>query len=310
VRTLDDLTPREFEHLTYDLAAKAGLRSLVWRTPGSDSGRDIEGVSDTVDWTGAASTAKWYVECKKYSSSISWPVIWTKLAHADAHQADFLLLSTNSNPSPPCETEISNWNRRGRKPQIRVWRSYEFDQMIRRYPAIGQKYGLLPAVGIISSEKLTLLLRNIAQSNESALYFGSDPQAGVSAAASISELISMREAQLRDAQKFLRSEDMTIPPEWNWLKVEPASLPIPDEAGIRAMISYCRYVYRPLSINVKKIGQHVTLYFNNSRIESSKSVESVLIELANWTDYEVYQVASNKSVTLSGRGFCERDTDQ
>jgi hypothetical protein len=95
-----NLSPYQFENLTYDLLQAAGLKRLVWRTPGSDGGRDIEGLYTAIDFSSYHYTQKWYIECKRYSSSIDWPTVWNKIAYADARKVDFLLLVTNSNPSP------------------------------------------------------------------------------------------------------------------------------------------------------------------------------------------------------------------
>lgn len=37
------LSPTAFEHLIFDLMILTGLRNVVWRSPGADGGRDIEG---------------------------------------------------------------------------------------------------------------------------------------------------------------------------------------------------------------------------------------------------------------------------
>lgn len=52
------MPPTSFENLVYDLASSAGLRNAVWRTPGSDEGRDIEGEITTIDFSGYYATTK------------------------------------------------------------------------------------------------------------------------------------------------------------------------------------------------------------------------------------------------------------
>src|SRR5689334_4421657 len=96
------LSPGQFENLTFDCMKAAGLKNVVWRTPGADGGRDIEGYAFDRDLSGQDVVQKWYVECKLYSSSLDWPTIWNKISYADAQGADFLLVVTNSNPSPTC----------------------------------------------------------------------------------------------------------------------------------------------------------------------------------------------------------------
>jgi len=110
VRAFGDLSPSEFENFTYDVLSAAGVRGLTWRTPGADGGRDIEGHVSTLDFSGVESRQRWYFECKRYTNSLDWPLIYAKVAFADANGADFLLVVTNSNPSPACETQIATWN--------------------------------------------------------------------------------------------------------------------------------------------------------------------------------------------------------
>lgn len=137
------LSPDRFENLTFDLLQAAGLKNLVWRTPGADGGRDIEGVFSSVDFSKRHRTEKWYVECKRYSNSIDWPTVWNKISYAESTGADFLLLVTNNNPSPKCETEIENWNNSKKPVLVRIWRGYELEGILRNYPQIASKYGLL-----------------------------------------------------------------------------------------------------------------------------------------------------------------------
>lgn len=136
------LTPKEFENLTFDLLQSAGLRNMVWRTPGADGGRDIEGRYVINDLSGSITVQKWYVECKRYSSPIDWPTLFEKIAYAEVHQADYLLLVTTNNPSPQCETKISEWNAQRGRVQIRVWRGYEIDRLLEGYPVVATKFGL------------------------------------------------------------------------------------------------------------------------------------------------------------------------
>ena len=99
------LPPDQFENMTFDLLHAAGLKNLVWRTPGADGGRDIEGTFSAIDFSRHYQNQSWYIECKRYSNSIDWPTVWSKISYADVKGADFLLLVTNANPSPSCETE-------------------------------------------------------------------------------------------------------------------------------------------------------------------------------------------------------------
>ena len=127
IESIMAMSPTSFENLVYDLASSAGLRNAVWRTPGSDEGRDIEGEITTIDFSGYYATTKWYLECKRYSTSVDWPTVWQKLAYADSHGADYLLIVTTAHLSPQCKTEISRWHADRRRPAIRVWDAANLD---------------------------------------------------------------------------------------------------------------------------------------------------------------------------------------
>src|ERR1700685_4468966 len=109
LRTIDELPPREFENFAFDLLQMIGMTTVVWRTPGADGGRDIDATYHARDASGYVDRQRWFVECKRYATSIDWPTLWAKLAYADNEGADFLLLVTNSNPSPQCENQIAQW---------------------------------------------------------------------------------------------------------------------------------------------------------------------------------------------------------
>jgi len=138
------MLPTSFENLVYDLASSAGLRNAVWRTPGSDEGRDIEGEITTIDFSGYYATTKWYIECKRYSTSVDWPTVWQKIAYADSHSADYLFIVTTAHLSPQCKTEISRWHGDRRRPAIRVWDAANLEQILLQHPRVLIKYAAIP----------------------------------------------------------------------------------------------------------------------------------------------------------------------
>ncbi len=73
---ISQLTPTQFENFVYDCVRASGMTNLVWRTPGSDAGRDIEGQVTISDFVGVEKIEKWYIECKKFKNSIDWPTVW------------------------------------------------------------------------------------------------------------------------------------------------------------------------------------------------------------------------------------------
>lgn len=92
----EQLTPRDFEHLCYELLLRYGYQELIWRQGGADSGRDIEGTLLFSNHIHPKKT-KWFFECKHYTSSGVPPAeLNSKIAWADAERPDFLVIFASS----------------------------------------------------------------------------------------------------------------------------------------------------------------------------------------------------------------------
>ena len=126
--------PTEFEHLVFDMLSLRGLSNVDWRTPGADGGRDIEGLWTQFDLSGYEQRTKWFVECKRYAAAVDWPTIYEKVAYADSHQADVLLMCTSSSFSPAALTRVAEWNDRRRRPTIRLWPQHELHLRLQQHP--------------------------------------------------------------------------------------------------------------------------------------------------------------------------------
>ncbi len=153
---LKALDPRLFENLSYDLLIQSGITNLVWRTPGADRGRDLEGENPVIDFSGTGFTEKWYIECKRYEASIDWPTVFGKLSYAMSNGADYLLMITTSNLSTNCVDEVNNWNRTNKYPKIRWWPGYYLENTLQLFPSILLKYGLASGQPIVPPAFLEL----------------------------------------------------------------------------------------------------------------------------------------------------------
>lgn len=142
VDQLKKLTPTQFENLVFDYCLCLGFENLTWRTPGSDGGRDIEGQVQIISPVSTVRKERWFIECKKYSKSISWPIIYEKIAYAESNHCDVLCLASFPNPSPNCETEISKWNQQRRSIRIETLRAYDFDFRPNNRAIVAAKYGI------------------------------------------------------------------------------------------------------------------------------------------------------------------------
>ncbi len=143
IEKLKKLSPLNFENLIFDLLQDIGLKNTVWRTPGRDSGRDIQGEWFFSDLSGYNMHQVWYVECKKYSSSVSWPIVWEKISFAQSNSADVLLFTVTSSLSPQAVDEVNKWNSQKNRPVIRVWNGFDIVNKLKTAPLISIKYGLI-----------------------------------------------------------------------------------------------------------------------------------------------------------------------
>ena len=118
------------------------MSNVRWRTPGADGGRDIEGETSVVDFSGHQKTEKWYVECKHYASAIGWPTVYEKISHADAASADALLICTQSTFSPTAITRTQEWNDKPESLKVRLWPRHDIELRLSEHPDLETKYGL------------------------------------------------------------------------------------------------------------------------------------------------------------------------
>ncbi|WP_306589573.1 restriction endonuclease [Geothrix sp. 21YS21S-4] len=294
------LTPTEFENLIYDLMILNGLQNAVWRTPGADGGRDIEGQALSIDLSGNIEMQKWYVECKRYSKSIDWPTVYGKIAYADNHGADYLLLCTTTSYSPNCKTEISNWNRARRRPIVRVWDSVELERKISHESVLLIKYGLEFNDKIIESSifSLTQFLTKVVQGLYGLLAIdpiSSNFLMSIELSAALSELISVRteSAKLGDCgnwKKFRLDKDL-----YDWCNVDPlVSLSGADCHGLRALLASIRYFNRSDTIKILpadrttiETAEDTVFYIQPSIDLSASAVTEAFRIISLWSNLEI-----------------------
>jgi len=288
LKSFTDLTPMEFENFAFDVLSAAGVQNLVWRTPGPDGGRDIEGTVRVVDFAGFAHEQVWYFECKRYSSSLDWPLVHGKIAYADAHDADYLLIVTNSSPSPNCETQIARWNKKRRRPLVRFWRGYELSGLADSFPAIAAKYGLR----IAPPPKLTEFLEfaseisKIAQVTYATNTLGGNSESPVECAAALAELFALRCDDMAGYGRFMPLGKEITNERFSWLDGDAPKGWVFDTAT-RAVIASIRYVVGAQRLQIVQDGEGLRLTSTGSRIPLSSSAKALLSNVALWADIEV-----------------------
>jgi hypothetical protein len=288
VQTVRQLAPRTFENLIFDLLQASGMMNLTWRTPGPDGGRDIEGIALSQDASGYGMQQRWYIECKRYSTTIDWPTVWGKIAYADNQKADFLLLATNSNPSPQCETEIERWNANRRSLKVRVWRGYDLDRLFTLYPHVAAKYGLRDHTTNLSSAFLELAseLMKIVQTAHVAHGLGRDAQPALEAGAAVSELFTHR---LDDLKQYGHAIASTLPAgELGYDWVDSASeLPQIEEVSLRALLSVFRFITGASQICIESSISGATFRAVAARFSLGATGKRTLEAIALWTTLDL-----------------------
>jgi len=264
-----DLSPSQFESMTFDIVSALGLRNVVWRTPGSDGGRDIEGEYFISDLSGQYQCQKWYVECKRYKGSVNWPTIWEKISYAESNSADILLIATSSSLTPQAVDNVTKWNATGKKPLIRFWGEVDISSTLNLHPDIAAKYGLSSndSGNLKKFNSITELLLKITHSISPDI--GSVSNEKLSLVHAISELLICRIDDINKSGNYYfrahHSED-----KFDWFNYHGNETSNFDKHSLRAVLSYINFILKN-DFNVANVKQCcIELNTNRELIESEK----------------------------------------
>lgn len=288
IKKINKLSPTQFENLTYDLVRAAGFRNLTWRTPGSDSGRDIEAEFHIKDASGTDSTQKWYVECKKYAKSVSWPVVFEKVSFAKNHRADYLLMVSNNNPSPACENEINIWNSSNNL-QIRFWRGYDLERLISQHNSIAVKYGiyLKREQLLLSIFPLSLLSVKLANAAAAAAEFSRPLGSSLIAASAVGELLLSKLSQIEElGRPYIVLSDAKSAVDDCFFNENATDFLI-DGSVFRAIVELYRYFTQSEGMSIALDGDILLLTPRAPRLPLARSGEEDLQKVAQWGDIEL-----------------------
>lgn len=296
------LSPTSFENLTLDLLRAVGFRNLVWRTPGADGGRDIEGERTVTDPSGTDYPQKWYFECKRYTSSVDWPTVWQKLAYADSHGADVLFLITNSQPSPQCENEIRSWNEMRRRPIMRVWRGYDIPKYLRLNEDVAVAHGIIQSQLTPSTLAVDFasVLSKLVQATHGAWVFSQDPEIPLISAASLSELFHQRLQCLSLHGRFVSGVPLKDADDWPWLTITGA-VDLQEEVGFRAIVSAVRHVLQAPQLTCQINGPLVYVSADSSNSEFNTLSEEFLRPILLWASCDTFRITSAQKAEFSLR---------
>jgi len=161
------------------------------------------------------------VECKQYEGTVSWPVVWEKIAYADSNLADVLLFVTTSTLSPQAIDEVNRWNDSRRRPHIRFWGRQDLNSRLDIYSDIKIKYGLKTsgiqqlAPAFVDVSKVLL---NYSNNLAAHIEFGRPVERPQTVVCALSELIAARLSQIESAGMFSIEPFKRGVDEFSWLR--------------------------------------------------------------------------------------------
>jgi hypothetical protein len=290
---LKALPERDFEHLVYDLLIISGLQNAVWRTPGADGGRDIEGDYPAVDLSEDIRLQRWYVECKRYAQSVDWPTVYEKIAYAANHDVDFLLLVTTGTLSPNCRTQLSLREQRRDRPAVRAWDGAALENIVAREPLLNLKYGFADE-RVHAGPSFQRLVTIASKAMQAAYGRGTVSGADFEFAVAVMELVSARCREAPHVKKrFVVARDA-----YSWSRI-PSTLNMSsfDSYGMRAILSAVRFYG---GLNVVDLGAGAEA--GTCQIPLSPPIGATLTAavraIALWSNVEVVFAQSGLKMSL------------
>ena len=296
------LSSTGFENFVYDLVVASGLQNAVWRTPGSDEGRDIEGEIMSTDFSNHRNTARWYIECKRYSSAVDWPKVWEKISYADAHQADYLLIVTTAHLSPQCKSQVANWNSKQRRPAVRTWDAAALESILLRYPQIALKYRLSTDERLIPPSFLALARNTskIIQAAYGAAEISNYQDSALDAASALAELLTVRMEDIEDGRGYNHYAFSPDQDAYDRLQLSVTNPHRFDRYGLRALLTAARHVTGYEKLKAEEIDEGV-VHVPIAQDGIALAAVSVLSEIALWADVELEISGTNLVLRARGR---------
>jgi len=303
IDALKALSPTQFENVVFDLVTAAGLRNAVWRTPGSDGGRDIEGEVAIVDFSGYHTIIKWYIECKRYAASVDWPTVWEKIAYADSHDADHLLVVTTASLSPTCKSEVSSWNAKRRRPAVRFWDATNLEHLLIHHPRVLVKHGLATDSKLTPASFICLAQQTskVVQAAHGLSEIANQDNAALEAASALSELLTVRIQDAETGGKFMKSPFVPAVDAFDWLTVkgDVAAFSGFDRHGLRALLALLRHVLGAKTQVASIESGKIQISLPTGEVPNPAATD-FLTEVAMWGDLELHVKGSTFIIATRG----------
>lgn len=301
---LKNLSPTQFENLTFDLVVLAGLRNAQWLTPGADGGRDIEGLWPIQDFSGSTRVEHWYIECKHYSASLDWPTVYKKISYADNNHADFLLIVTSSTLSPACKRELGIWEKKYRTPKIRYWDKTTILAKISIHPYLLEKYQLV-STPIQLDDKFNALIKLMSRTIYAAyghdIFHNAIRNQELELAGNLQVLLEKKTSEKNSTSRgFLRDSDC-----FEWCDIEnDISMELFDAEGIRVILSAIRLVSK--SERVKIIPISISECLIPQSIKVSSKLNNIFQEVTVLCDIEIFVSESEIKLCTRKEQICQK----
>jgi hypothetical protein len=288
------LSPTAFENLVFDLAKAGPLRNVSWRTPGSDGGRDLEGETVDRDITGHVNISRWLIECKRYTNSVDWPTVWNKIAYADSGEADFILIVATSFFTPKCIDEVNAWNKRKRRPTIRLWPLNELEFQLWLHQDVARKYGLIDnnAASAVTLAKLALQVARMTQAASAAIDVGTSHERPLFTSSCLAELLYARSDDLDRYHSFRTSPFLDHERLPNFVQAGPeVRFEHFDRLGLRATLACIYLVTRKnLVLYSSEDAGSLTVSHCDGEVDSIVLKTELIETVSFWAGFELSRV--------------------
>lgn len=156
----EKITANQFEEVIFDLLLRLGFRNLVWRQGGADSGRDVEGIYNTVNPLIEPYSEKWFFECKLYTEGVPPEKLNSKIAWADAEKPKHLVFFVSSYLTNNAHTWLEKISP-DKYYKIHIIESKYIKNLLLGFPEIVSRYFFDDYIKLLTDAKKNWLIHNL-----------------------------------------------------------------------------------------------------------------------------------------------------
>lgn len=145
--TLNHLTDREFEELTYELLKSLGFANLSWRRgsglagASADQGRDITAKRLEEDVDGHKRLDDWFIQCKQHARGVPPEKLHGAIAWASAERPAVLLIVVSNFLSNAAKVWLGQFESQNKPPfRIKIWELKDLEGFLVSRPALSMRF--------------------------------------------------------------------------------------------------------------------------------------------------------------------------